>query len=569
MANLTKSKTIFAFTSPRTIEKIIPEIKLLGDHFSGKKWKANSQLQSDYFDVLFQSEFYEGATYPKNPALAARDRITRAPKALGFVDLEDGIALTKPGLALLGGKRVDEVITRQLLKFQLPSPNHTQSALIDFGVKPYLELLRLTSELEGISRAEIAIFFLQLTHFKKYNKVKKMILSFREQSKQNKKNRKAFVEAQFNAQIQIIYADEIEAGVTRTRQSEDDSLEKFIATKRSNMRDYADALIRYMRATQLVTFNVQSNRLKISEFRHADVDYILRSIRPEPESFLKKAAFSAYQFDDKLPVLLADDRKSLEQKLKNYGMAMAEIRNESIEQLKDRIELIEVSLSGEQNEKIEKGLKDFQRIAELEDVFEQIKSREVPDAPLYLEWNVWRAMVMLNDAIRVDGHFKRDLDGMPLSSAPGNRPDIECNYEDFNLIVEVTLSSGRKQFEMEGEPVAHHFGQIRKASVKPTYCLFVANKLNPGAVAHFFNLNRFNTSAYGGKTSIVPVELSVFRAMVLKAGDENLQDSRYLAKFLHTMVEFGRQAESENEWMDTIRAYSKNWCKVDALAEAK
>jgi len=258
----------------------------------------------------------------------------------------------------------------------------------------------------------------------------------------------------------------------------------------------------------------------------------------------------------------------LGQKLKIHGISAAELVNESIEQLKDRIDLMEFLLSGEQIEEAERALKDFGRIAELEAVFEQISNREIPDAPLYLEWNVWRAMVMLNDAIRVEGHFKRDLDGMPLNSAPGNRPDIECNYEDFNLIVEVTLSSGRKQFEMEGEPVAHHFGQISKLSLKPTYCLFVANKLNPGAVAHFFNLNRFNTSAYGGKTNIVPVELSVFREMLLRARDENLQDSRYLKKFLNFMVEFGRHAENENVWIDTIREYSKNWCKVSPLADA-
>ena len=38
MANLTKTKTLFAFTSPRTIEKIIPEIRLLAENYSGQKW---------------------------------------------------------------------------------------------------------------------------------------------------------------------------------------------------------------------------------------------------------------------------------------------------------------------------------------------------------------------------------------------------------------------------------------------------------------------------------------------------------------------------------------------------
>lgn len=560
MANLTKSKTVFAFTSPRTIEKIIPEIELLGENFLGKKWRSNSKLQSEYFDVLFDSEFYEGETRPKNPALAARDRITRAPKALGFVDLEDKIAITKAGVALLSGKRVDEVITRQLLKFQLPSPNHIQSKKVNFCVKPYLELLRLTKELEGVSETEIALFFIQLIHFKDYEKIKAKILHFRVQLKQNKKNRKEYVESQFKNQLTKIYADEISKGMTGTRQSKDVSLEKFLGTKRRNLQDYADAFIRYLRATQLVTFNVQSNRLSISKFRQPDVDYILQSVGREPENFSDEATFRTYLFDDQLPVLLSDDRKVLVSKLNFFGVSLAQTKLESVEQLKDRVEIIERNIAAEQIEEAEESLKDFKSITELEAVFEQIGNKEIPDAPLYLEWNIWRAMVMLNDAISIEGHFKRDLDGMPLSSAPGNRPDIECHYADFNLIVEVTLSSGRKQYEMEGEPVAHHFGQVRKASSKPTYCLFVANKLNPGAVAHFFNLNRFKTAAYGGQTSIVPVELSVFREMLLRARDENLQDSRHLKAFLQAMIEHGREAEDENQWVDKIQESAKDWC---------
>ena len=47
MANLNKTKTLFAFTSPRTIEKIIPEIDLLISSFKGQLW--NSKLQTEYF----------------------------------------------------------------------------------------------------------------------------------------------------------------------------------------------------------------------------------------------------------------------------------------------------------------------------------------------------------------------------------------------------------------------------------------------------------------------------------------------------------------------------------------
>ena len=114
MANLSKTRTLFAFTSPRTIEKIIPEIQILVNSFAGKMW--NTQTQIAFFHELFNSEFYEGDKMPGNITLAARDRITRAPKALGFVDLKPTIQLTEVGGKLLSAKRIHEVIAKQLFK---------------------------------------------------------------------------------------------------------------------------------------------------------------------------------------------------------------------------------------------------------------------------------------------------------------------------------------------------------------------------------------------------------------------------------------------------------------------
>ena len=118
--------------------------------------------------------------------MVARDRITRAPKALGFVDLEPKIKLTQAGKLLLSEKRLDELFTRQLLKFQLPSPYHTQSKTIDFNVRPYLELLRLITVVGSLSKTEIALFFSQLTNYKKLDVIAKKILDFRANAKHYK-----------------------------------------------------------------------------------------------------------------------------------------------------------------------------------------------------------------------------------------------------------------------------------------------------------------------------------------------------------------------------------------------
>ena len=137
---------------------------------------------------------------------------------------------------------------------------------------------------------------------------------------------------------------------------------------------------------------------------------------------------------------------------------------------------------------------------------------------------------------------------------------IECISKDFNLLIDVIFCSQYGRIENSGLRASKLFGRTQSIAIKPTYCLFIANLLPARAVAHFFNLNRFKTAAYGGQTSIVPVELSVFRAMLLKAKDENLQDSRYLQEFLEKMVQHGRDADDENEWLETIQRSAKDWC---------
>lgn len=100
------SKVLFLTTSPRTPEKMIPEIELLVEHFTGDSW--NTATQQAFMDILREEQFFNGKG-EKDPALSARDRINRAPKSLGFVSLSPSISLTPAGQALLSFKRKDEV----------------------------------------------------------------------------------------------------------------------------------------------------------------------------------------------------------------------------------------------------------------------------------------------------------------------------------------------------------------------------------------------------------------------------------------------------------------------------
>ena len=142
-----KSKTLFFTTSPRSPLKMIPEIEVLDKYFDGKVWNTDTQVE--FIKKLADGSNFEGKGSAKDMALSARDRITRAPKALGFVDLKPTIKLTDPGKKLISGKRTEETLLRQLLKFQLPSPYHKEPEQFNglFGVNTYLEIFRLIYEL--------------------------------------------------------------------------------------------------------------------------------------------------------------------------------------------------------------------------------------------------------------------------------------------------------------------------------------------------------------------------------------------------------------------------------------
>lgn len=76
------------------------------------------------------------------------------------------------------------------------------------------------------------------------------------------------------------------------------------------------------------------------------------------------------------------------------------------------------------------------------------------------------------------------------------------------------MQQGQRQYESEGEPVARHFGQMKKRTGKDAYCLFIAPTINKACLAHFFALNKIGISYYGGKTKIIPLDLDQFMKLV-------------------------------------------------------
>lgn len=554
-----KSKTLFFTTSPRTPLKMIPEIKVLYEYFEGKEWNPSTQVE--FIKKLADGSDFDGKGSDKDMAFSARDRINRAPKALGFVDLKPQIKLTEAGKNFISGKRTEEVLLRQLLKFQLPSPYHKEPEEFEgmFCVKPYLEIFRLIYELGTISFDELMIFGMQLTHYKKFDSIVAEIKTFRRMKLYAKFSYKTFRGKYIKEQVEKIYEDDINEGNTKTRESRDKSVDKFVTTKSRNLRDYADACFRYLRATGMVEISQRGHSISIMPEKRKEVEFFLSKVDRRPVYVDDEDSYKKYLFDGSIPELYSDNRLRLIEQVKNVTGRSVGLEKESINTLKN---ILENAITSKKKEIISKQiteLKEYKNYADVMDTFNDIKKNALYDTPLMLEWNTWRAMTML-DGGDIKANLKLDDKGQPMSTATGNMSDIICDYGDFGLAVEVTMQSGQKQYEMEGEPVSRHLAKLKKETGKEAYCLFIAPKINESCIAYFYALHTMNIAFYGGKSVIVPLELDVFINMVEQSYQAGyVPNPQQVRSIFEYSMEQAKISADENEWYEKIKEKALNW----------
>lgn len=558
-----KNRVLFFTTSPRNPEKMIPEIRLLEENYVMNKWSKQTQI--DFMDKLIDTNFYIGTKFPKDKAFSARDRINRAPKALGFVNLDPYIYLTEPGKEFISKNNVQEIFLRQLLKFQIPSIYHKEHISIkgSFCVRPYLELLRLIKDMGKLTFDELKIFGLRLINYKKYDEIVREIKKFRVAKEIHQGKYKHFVNAELERAIEDVYSEELAKGKYSVRESKSSTRKKFFATKKNNFRDYADACFRYLRFTGLVSVSYQGKSLSIFPDKLEEVEYILKNVPREPIFENDKTRYKEYLYNSKLPELYYDNKENLItsiMKLESINRSI--LINKTIDELKnEREKIIQDKKRGYIDTQVQ-DLKSFALYSEIIDTYNEIVSENVYDAPLMLEWNTWRAMTMLNGG-EIKGNFLIDDFGHPMATAPGNMPDIVCDYGDFLISVEVTLTHGARQYESEGEPVARHLGRLKKNSGRNVYCIFLAKKVSKATAAHFYALQKINIDYYGGKSFIIPFDLDQFMLLVENSYTyQSRVTPRQLQGLLTEISHLTRTTKDENEWLTMIDSIIKKWPRL-------
>jgi len=559
MARISKTKTLFFTTSPRSPFKMIPEIELLTNIYSGMEW--NSDTQKDFMMNLIKQHSFENSTNPSDPAFSARDRINRAPKALGFVDLYPTIKLTPAGEQLIKTDFKEEVLLRQLLKFQLPSPYHTLNTDDKelFFIKPYLEIIRLIHYFGSISFDELKLFGLQMKNYKDFEKIVNEIEQFRIEKLENRGNYKKFISNKLVSIVEKIYSEDINSGNTTTRESNENDIKRFIKTKARNMQDYTDACFRYLRETGLFSISQLGKSISIIPEKKSDINFILNNVSRNPVFIDNETDYKNYLFDPNIPILYSDNKDNLISQIEQIGVNVEAPQTASILELK-RI------LKGKLNECKEniisekvKKIKNYDEYSSIILMYDDILNKNVYDPSLMLEWNTWRAMTMI-DGGTIKANLEFDDFGDPKSTALGRKADIICDYKTFGLTVEVTMQSGQRQYETEGEPVVRHLANYKREVNKDAYCLFIAPKINNSCIAYFYSLYKINISYYGGYSYVLPLELDVFIKMLRDSFKASyIPNPEQVEKLFKKSIEYAKESSNENDWYLKIKSYALHW----------
>jgi hypothetical protein len=293
--------------------------------------------------------------------------------------------------------------------------------------------------------------------------------------------------------------------------------------------DYADSNMRYLRITGL--FSLKGRGIQFAPTREALINQILSSpFTPRDEVSYLKALWQGAE--------LPTDREPEARITINSLAAALRTRGEQIVlpnllplDVRDlthiRFGLEQQLETLQEKEFADKQASEWQDILEYIDHLSGLKGskRRVPDSegPAYLEWSIWRAFLAIDSLTNKPSEARRfqvDQDFLPIRTAPGNGPDMIFEFNDFVLVVEVTLSRASRQEAMEGEPVRRHVARVieeYEQAGKEVFGLFIAVDVDTNTAETFRIGSWYKRDDTRLTLSIVPMRLEQF-ARVFKTG---------------------------------------------------
>jgi hypothetical protein len=182
--------------------------------------------------------------------------------------------------------------------------------------------------------------------------------------------------------------------------------------------------------------------------------------------------------------------------------------------------------------------------------------------PVELERLVTLALNALNDALNIKPNYPVGDDNEPTFTAPANKPDIECFYDHFNSVCEVTMLTDKSQWYYEGQPVMRHVRDFEKQHAgKEVFCIFVAPRLHRDTVNTFWAAIKYEYE--GSKQKIVPltigqlIELLEILLQIKKKGKQFKHTD--LLRLYSKIIELTNSVGQSDVWLEKIPETINQW----------
>lgn len=605
-------KTWSLSTTVRNPERILPFLKVLkeieGESFD-EKWQEKFQI------LLIQNRLYKPTgldnqklnyyetsedkmSFPQAEEIFKHmvDRSNELKNDRGLRGRTSVAPLTKMWLAIakktMGGVKITElwnaflewkvdigdVYFRFFLKWQIPNPDSNDYKAEDgYNINPFIGVLHLINQVnqksieigekdKGLSKQEFSIFGPTLVNFEDIEQYAEQIIELRKQQKdKDKKEQKEIFE-----QYKENFAKEF------LETTDNVEIEKLL----NNLKDYWDNAIRYFRLTRFIHIRWGGFYVDLEPRRQIEIQNLLKFDNAQAKDFEDQEEYLNYMADISKPILpwetkeeyikiisnIIEDIKDYETKLEITAKEILKYQDFNENQLKDYIPELRNYRRYLQNQE---NHKKSQEVEEINKYIEQLeKIYDFEDRPILLEKLSSLGLNALNDALGIKPNYPVGDDNEPTFTAPANTPDIECYYEDFNAICEVTMLSSRDQRYNEGQPVMRHLRDFEsKNNDKKAYCLFIAPTIHRDTLNTFWAAIKYEYE--GQKQNIIPLTINNFTQLlkilveIKKSG--NFLKHQEIALLYDEIIKTSNSFADSNERLNNIPNTINTWQKSFTL----
>lgn len=517
-------------------------------------------------------EIFETKNY-EDPAMRGRQSINPL-KKIGLVIIKDNkVVVTSLGkLFLEEDFDLGEIFFRSFLKWQIPNPvSNDYPENGNYDIKPFIGSLHLVNAVnqkeialgnkpKGISKKEFSLFAPTLINFQNIDSYAEKIVSLRQILRGKTKQEQKDI---FDA-YKLSFAGEF---LGSENQSD-------ISKLLNNLQDYGDNAIRYFRLTRYIYIRGGGFYIDLEPRRSVEIESLLEFDSSQSKSFESGDEYLKYISDISQPrlpwetkdkyieiieqlvgevVRYEDDLNKDHAHIKDYqAMPEAELKK-YIAELRSYRRLLQDETDHKKSQAVEQ-VESY--IQDLENIFDS------DDRPILLEKLSALGLHALNDALKIQPNYPVGDDNEPTFTAPANTPDIECFYDKFNAICEVTMLTGRDQWYNEGQPVMRHLRDFENEHEdKQSYCLFIAPTLHRDTINTFWTAIKYEYE--GRQQKIVPLSINQF-ALILKVLLQIKKEGKFLkheelSRLYDQILSSSESFNDSGEWVSSIPSTIDSW----------